>query len=617
MGYAEDQNNSIWKEYINILDGYNMFMAKASRSGRRLPPSIRTMGIISVMAISVFSFSLFFYLHEVTRNEIRAAIFEQHKVAQIDATNRMSEHIGTDLNLIVNTIEGLTNSYYLQRGDFSSNNAKSLIQEKYQELSPKISSLLILDSNNIVAVSLTPPLGENLLSSDFSQRSWVIDTHEKRAPMYSDGFERQGIYRIFISYPIISRETEEILGIIAVSIPTVAYFSYYANVHDINSQFLVAFNKDGILLANGASKDLVGDSFFGEEAQTFIRHDPVLNNMTRRLLAGSTGYALYDFGLGERFTSQSPVYLRGQALYFIQLVSPTAGIYSEVDYSLEAESTKLFVILSSTFISIAILSLFVLRWNGALSSQVKERTSQLADANRRMEINLKAQKEFLEVAAHELRTPVQPILGIAEALRSGAQRTIGESNKSVAILYERQLLEVIVRNAQRLKKLTENLLEISRIDSGSLRLKIEQLDMNILVEGLVKDLNSIPDESCKFNFIKHNEPLIVNADKERLIQVISNLLNNSQKFTTDGEIDIEIAKADGNAMVSVRDHGTGIPPDIMPLLFVKFISRSDGGTGLGLYIAKGIVEAHGGRIWAENGSDGKGAAFHFTIHLAG
>ncbi|HKU50166.1 MAG TPA: sensor histidine kinase [Nitrososphaera sp.] len=582
-----------------------------------LRPAFRTIGIISVVAVSTFSLVLFFYLQELTRNEVRTAVFEQHKDAQIEATRRMSDHIGTDLNLIVNTVEGLTNSYYLQRGDLSSKNAKDLIEEKYKELSPRISSLLILDKNNIVAVSLAPSLGETFLSSDFSQRQWVIETRESRKPMYSDGFERQGIYRIFISYPIISRESQEILGIVAVSIPTVPYFAYYANVHDINSQFLVAMDKEGTLLAVGASQDLVGDPFFGEETQAFINHNPALNNLTRSLLAGNSGFGLYDYGNGERFTTQYPVHVRGQALYFIQLVSPTADIYSEVDSSLKEETAKLFLILSGTVLSIGILSLLLLKWNGALSNEVGERTRQLAVANERLEINLQAQKEFLEVAAHELRTPVQPILGLAEALHAGATKAKAEASGSVAISYERQLLEVILRNAQRLKNLTENLLDVSRIDSGTLRLNTERFDLSALMAEVMQELrNSFGMSGTNVNFVlKPSESVMVNADKNRLVQVVYNLLNNSQKFTKKGTIEIGVTRDVSDAIVTVCDDGDGLSPEVLPVLFVKFISRSDGGTGLGLYISKGIVEAHGGRIWAENNNDGKGASFHFAIPL--
>ncbi len=577
------------------------------------------MGIISVILVSAFSLGLFLYLQQLMQDEIKTSVFEQQKDAQIEATRRMSEHIGTDLNLIVSTIEGLANSYYLQQGDLSSKNAKSLIQEKYDELTPRISRLLILDKNNIVAVSLAPPNSDTFLSSDYSQRDWVIQTRQNLKPIYSEGFERQGIYRIFISYPIVSKETQEILGIIAVSIPTVPYFAYYANVHDINTQFLAAFNREGTLLAVGASQELVGESFFGEETQTFINHNSVLNDLTRGLLEGNSGTAVYDYGRGERLTTQSPVYVKGQPLYFIQLVTPTAEIYSEVDSALQEERAKLFLLLSGTVVSIGVLTLFLLKWNGALSREVRMRTKQPAEANEHLEVNLKAQKEFLDIAAHELRTPVQPILGLAEVLQANVveSSTVRAGSSNMSVSRERQLLEVIVRNAQRLKKLTENLLDVSRIDSLSLNLNKEKFDLNKVVGNTLQDFGNSLDRSRKINIIsKPSESVIVNADKERIIQVISNLLHNSEKFVSEGTIEVGIEKNDGQVMVTVRDDGEGIHPDVFPELFSKFVSRSDGGTGLGLYVSKGIIEAHGGRIWAENNKE-RGASFRFVLPLTG
>jgi signal transduction histidine kinase len=596
-------------------------MSQDASQGRRwyaLLPKAIAMGIVAVILISAFSFALFFYTQELTREQIRISVFEQHRDAQIEATRRISEHIGTDLNLIAKTVEGLTNSYYLQRGDLSSENAKELVEEKYNELSPRINSLLILDRDNIVAVSLAPPISETFLSADFSQRNWVMETRETGKPLYSDGFERQGIYRIFVSYPIVSRETQEILGIIAVSIPTVPYFSYYANVHDINTQYLVAFNREGTLLAVGASQDLVGERFFGEETQNFINHNQVLNNLTRSLLEGNPGQGLYDYGTGERFTTQFPVYVGGEPLYFVQLVTPTAGIYSEVDAALQAESGRSFILLSGTVISIAVLTVLLLKWNGSLSREVKLRTKQLADANERLEINLNAQKEFLQVAAHELRTPVQPILGIAETLQDRTHRS-GSRDADMSSDYPREgeLLGVILRNAQRLKRLTENLLDVSRIDSRSLRLNMERFDLSELMKNTLRDIRDGLGSTSKtdINFSR-SESAIINGDRERLTQVVCNLVQNSLKFMKEGIVEASITRNGSEAIITISDKGEGIHPDVLPRLFVKFVSRSDGGTGLGLYISKGIIEAHGGRIWAENNSGGRGASFHFALPLS-
>ena len=227
-------------------------------------------------------------------------------------------------------------------------------------------------------------------------------------------------------------------------------------------------------------------------------------------------------------------------------------------------------------------------------------------------------RQFINVAAHELRSPIQPILGLAEILRSRKERETDEKQD--------ELLAIIIRNAKRLKELTENILDITRIENQSLNLHKEVVNIDELISKALEDIKSqtnykksirlIYDDSKK----EFSSPLLVEADRGRLIQVISNLLSNAIKFTKEeGTITVTIEKRSNNNMdlllVRVKDTGTGIDDDIMPRLFEKFVTRSEKGIGLGLFISKSIIEAHGGRIWAENNADGKGATFTFTLPL--
>lgn len=595
-------------------------MVSSPPVGRQLAkpyPKARLVGTISVIALVLFSFVLFFFIQQQAQQSVKASLFDRHRDEQLEATRRLSEHIGSDLNSVVNTLEGLANSRYLQAGDFSSANSRALVEQRYTELNPRINRLLILDENNVVTVSHAPPNLETFLSSDFSLRDWVIETRQGTQPIFSGGFERQGLYRIFISYPIIDRDTGEFRGILAVSIPTVNYFAYYANVLDINSQFLAAFDREGVLLAVGASQDLVGENFFGEKTQEFINHDPTLNNLTRSLLAGQSGFGIYDYGRGERITTQHPIYVRGQALYFIQVVTPTTQIYADIEKSLEGERTKYFLLLLGTLFSIAILAAFLIKWNATLGREVQSRTQELATANAQLADNLKAQKEFLDIAAHELRNPVQPILGLAEVLQSrAAEHTVDGTGFSRDVeSRDSQMIGAILRNAKRLQRLTEDLLDASKIDSGSLRLNKEIFDLSKIVASTLQDFTDSLDVSSKIAVIGvPAESMVVYADRERIVQVLSNLLNNSQKFVTEGTIHVGLKKEGDFAVVTIRDDGVGIHPDVLPRLFAKFVTRSERGTGLGLFISKGIIEAHAGVIWAEN-NEGKGASFHFKLPL--
>ena len=130
---------------------------------------------------------------------------------------------------------------------------------------------------------------------------------------------------------------------------------------------------------------------------------------------------------------------------------------------------------------------------------------------------------------------------------------------------------------------------------------------------------SLSNEKIVFTQPSQKEPILVNADKVRICEVISNLLGNAIKFTSkEGgrNITIKAEKKDSQAVVSIKDTGSGIDPEIKPKLFSKYVTNSPGGTGIGLFISKSIVEAHGGRIWAENNADGKGAIFVFSLPLS-
>ncbi|HET6799643.1 MAG TPA: HAMP domain-containing sensor histidine kinase [Nitrososphaeraceae archaeon] len=253
------------------------------------------------------------------------------------------------------------------------------------------------------------------------------------------------------------------------------------------------------------------------------------------------------------------------------------------------------------------VSIFESLWKQAdLYQQLENSNKELAAANEKLKEADKIQREFINVAAHELRTPIQPILGLSEMLQ------LKIKNKG-----ERELIDVIARNAKRLHRLTEDILDVTKIESQSLNLKKETLDLNEMVMSVISEYGTHAKKNSVEMRLVSKGDFIIEGDKERLAQVLSNLVSNAYKFTKEGKIDILLQKLqDGKEVIlSVKDTGSGIDSDIMPRLFTKFATRSDAGTGLGLYISKNVVETHGGKIWAENNSNGKGATFSFTLPL--
>ena len=229
------------------------------------------------------------------------------------------------------------------------------------------------------------------------------------------------------------------------------------------------------------------------------------------------------------------------------------------------------------------------------------------------------QKEFIDVAAHELRTPIQPILGLSQVLQSKIKYSVE---------YQ-ELLDTIVRNAKRLQDLTENILDVSRIESNSLHMNKKQFNLREIILDAIADCKSQLKECDNIRLeLVSKEDIFVEADRTRIGQVICNLLNNAIKFMqekkgVDGDISLSVTlkeyKNDDDkgkeVIVSIKDTGIGIAPEIMSRLFTKFAARSDKGTGLGLFISKNIVESHGGRIWAENNKEGRGATFSFSLPI--
>ncbi|MGH9910892.1 MAG: ATP-binding protein [Nitrososphaeraceae archaeon] len=249
--------------------------------------------------------------------------------------------------------------------------------------------------------------------------------------------------------------------------------------------------------------------------------------------------------------------------------------------------------------------MFELLWNERVINLESKKANQM-------------QKEFMNVAAHELRTPIQPIVGLAHLLRYEKEYMKGKEQES---------LDVIIRNAERLQRLAENILDASRIESQRLTLRKGKFNLNDLLFNIVQDYcqqgkNSTSSaERIAILYEPPDEDIVVEADKERISQVMRNIIGNALEFTNEGNVSVTLRRErqkerEGKqiAVVTVRDTGCGVDPAIMSRVFEKFVTKSEKGTGLGLFVSKSIVQAHEGRIWVQNNTDGeKGATFYFTL----
>jgi signal transduction histidine kinase len=577
------------------------------------------LGVISIIIIAVASYGLFFLLQYDNERNIRESIFQQELDRQIKSTNSISQHIGSDLRYITSVLQDLADSVYLQNENLSGDKVDKIVDEKFRQLNSvtKVDGLLITDKDGIINVHKASKGLKSFVNIDISSRDYVKQTKSNLQPIYSNGFTGiDGKYRIAITYPIVSLADGHYIGTAIADLPTIDFFKTYGNVENINSQFLVGFDTIGNLLAVGASKDLVGKDFFGNETQAFINHNKILNNLTLSLLAGNKGYALYDYGTGERLNTDSPILVGTKPVYFLQVVTPTDRVYTTINSVLFSESVKMFSLLTGTTAAIIVIVFLLRKWYSMLQNEVRKRTQDLNESNKKLMIaneSLKkkdeAQNQFINIAAHELRTPIQPILNAIYLLQSANLK----SEKRA------QYLDIIRRNTEKLGRLAEDILDVTRIESDTLKLTIERLNLYDLIlntiEEYKKNIQFIYKE-LMINYESAVQSIIVNGDKLRLAQVLFILLDNAGKFTKSGSILVTTQTKSNTIQIMVKDTGSGIDPEILPHLFTKFVTRSDRGTGLGLFIAKNIIEAHGGIIWAENSPRHEGAIFFFTIPLA-
>ena len=588
--------------------------------------------IISILIFSL-AFGLYFFSRGSAEDSIRELLFEQQKQEQIENTQSLSNRIESDLDRVVMRLELLAREPGLQKGELTSQETSTLLKQADTYINSRITpidTLGLLNSSNIL-VNISPDEFRSYIGLDRSQTGYVEEVNKSWQPYISSGFAGAlGRYIIAIGVPITNLETGSHVGIIATAPLTTKFFERYGNILNVNAQFIVALDRDGKYLT-AAPPELVGKDFFGEEVQNLMNGNPDVYKLYENAVrSGEPGSAVFDAGFGERFATAYPVVYgpQGQIMTVI-LSTPTAAIYSEIENALFVQKLQTIIILIAATSAISALIFFILRRNAALERKVEERTSELRTANEELRIHDKVQKEFINIAAHELRTPIVPILNLSELLYSkvllysnvkGQQQEQGQEE-------EREMLEVILRNANRLLQLTEDILDVTRIESHTLKLRKERFNLNDAILDVIEDdRKQITNANVKVMYEQGNGITVVEADRRRLTQVISNLLNNAIKFTKEGTVTItttvkrkDNGDAGGEIVVAVKDTGTGIDHELMPRLFTKFATKSYQGTGLGLFISKSIIEAHGGKMWAENNNYGdhdikhKGATFYFTL----
>ena len=377
-------------------------MIKTILAGR----NIRKIALILIVLIVSFSFASLFFIQDITKHDIETRIFEQQKARQMEYTKIISTHMSSDLERVIAMMNGLGNSIYVQQREYSSPELNELMQEEFDKYDNIINRLFILDNNDVMTVGLAQKR-EPLIGSDLSFRDWVKQTRESNTTVFSDGFERQGLYRIFISYPVFDRLSGEYIATIGASVLADPFFSHYKNIENFEEGFLVSYNKNGDLLYNGLNKSLVGLNFFGPEVQDTVNHNKVVNNLTKSLISfAQPSYAVYNYGEGERINTQQPVLVNDEPQYFLQVITPTTQIYSQIQDALYLEEVKIYLLLAGTLAAIVVLVFILVEWNHILQREVKRRTTELHESEtkaRELEDSYDAMKNYLQEVMKEIK----------------------------------------------------------------------------------------------------------------------------------------------------------------------------------------------------------------------
>ncbi|MGA9168935.1 MAG: ATP-binding protein [Nitrososphaeraceae archaeon] len=444
----------------------------------------------------------------------------------------------------------------------------------------------LLTSNESVYVQHFKSVFEELWRTGFNPEQRIKDIEEGLDPEVIETIEKAGtVQELYLD--ILKSATSDVMIIL----PTLNAFSRQEKT-------------GAIRLAQEAAKERNVKVRILIPMTTINGHQPSEKEMKYKLKQYSNDY------IGIRYFESSPAGTPDTKATFL-LVDRKSSLVIEIKDDLK--DTFIEAIGRSTYSNnrIAVLSyvaIFENLWNQS------ELYQQIRQAYEQLKVDDTMHKEFINVAAHELRNPIQPILGLTEVLRA-----IKKENTNIR---QEDLLDAIIRNAKRLQRLTDDILDVTRIENQALQINKEQFELSEVVTNVISDcknqLRNQPykEKSIKIVLLPPYENIYIEADRNRLNQVIYNLLNNAINYTEKGIISIcmEIKKG-GEIIVSVKDSGNGIDPNIFPRLFSKFATNSPKGTGLGLYISKSIIEAHGGRIWAKNNKDGRGATFYFSLPL--
>jgi len=580
--------------------------------------------ILAVVAVIVLTLSILSYQYSIlTSNKIIDVASQEVRSNTRIEVHDISQILANKLQTVGALLQTLSESPAIHNNEYK--RADIVINTRQRSSSDLTDFYMWLDKNGKInwISNINESIYQKYRGTDLSYRPYFTIPRDTHTIYYSNLIESNDkIPRLYISYPVINTTTSGhdngiLTGVVVASIrlETLGNFLINQLFPQFNST-IGMLDRNGIVLYATGAQQYVGEYVFGNKFQSVLSsslHPPksknLLNDLIMSSLQGNTGSGDILINGKMNTIAYQPVVVDGKT-FLVLYISAQHNLTSDVSALINQQQYFTILVVAVIGAVAFIVAFLVFSWNKRLESVVNTRTGELRRANEQLKIHDKMQQEFINIASHEMKTPTQAILGYSKLIQRHPEKREG-------------MIEAIARNANRLQRLTNDILDVTRIETQSLKLNKERVNLNELVSDIIQDCRNEIEKSNKDVKLLHepqDQIIEVEADKNRLTQVISNLLNNAIKFTKEGTIRVTEQVKDSQALVSMKDTGQGIDPEIFPRLFLKFAAKSETGTGLGLFISKSIVEALGGKIWAENNyrPDGQitGATFTFSIPLS-
>lgn len=595
--------------------------------------------ILLMIAIIGIGLSILSYQYSsFTANEIANISSQDVRSNARIEVYQLSRILVRSMESISNNLQGLSNSISLL--DIENDNVKRLFDSAQSSTKDLTNGYYMFDMNGeIISKTSNKSIEASYFGIQANSSDIFLSPNTRNTTYYSSIIDVNNEFPLlFISYPVLKNNVtidnstsqsnvSNFEGIVFTTIDLSKLGEFLQK--ELSPEFasnVGLIDKNGVILYS-QNRNVVGKNYLTPEFQDLIPPEikDIYNNILTTSLTGGSG--LRDISFNDNMTTiaYQPITLDGEFLWSLYISTPHS-LASNVGYLINQQknfSTIVIIVVGSMAFGIAFL---ILSWNKRLEGAVQSRTVQLkktnesliesnsllGSANKQLEIHDNMQKEFINVAAHELRTPIMPILGEAELIENDI------SDNEFASVSKEQISSII-RNAKRLDRLAADILDVTNIEGKSLKLNKSTFDIDEILSELVTEYSRhIENDQSKSKGLKIlYEPIHVSifADRYRITQVISNIINNAIKFTDQGSISIEGTVSSTELTIKITDTGKGIDKEIVNRLFDKFVSRSEQGTGLGLFISKNIMESHGGTIVGYNNENGTGATFVFTLPL--